>query len=105
MGQHWELSVGGVSELIDINEYIPLNGVEVLFSLITTTETVNVDLGKLLKYLLIKTIFLVSVGDNLDNKINDLFSPANQALHHFQLILLRYPFHHRRRTSRPSYLS
>ena len=96
MGQHWELSVGGVSELININEYIPLNGVEVLFSLITTTETVNVDLGKLLKYLLIKTIFLVSVGDNLDNKINDLFSPANQALHHFQLILLRYPFHHRR---------
>ena len=63
MGQHWELSVGGVSELMNINEYIPLNGVEVLFSLITTTETVNVDLGKLLKYLINQNL-LVLVSDN-----------------------------------------
>ena len=49
--QHWELSVGGVSELMNINEYIPSNGVEVLFRLETTTiETVNVNLGILLKY-------------------------------------------------------
>ena len=51
--QHWELSVGGVRELMNINEYIPSNGVEVLFRLVTTTiETVNVDQGRLLKYLI-----------------------------------------------------
>ena len=49
--QNWELSVGGVSELMNINEYIPSNGVEVVFRLVTTTiKTVNVDLGRLLKY-------------------------------------------------------
>ena len=52
-GQHWELSVGGVNELMNINEYIPSNGVEVLFRLVTTTiETVNVDLGMMLKYVI-----------------------------------------------------
>ena len=51
--QHWELSVGGERELMNINEYIPSNGVEVLFRLVTTTiETVNVDLGMMLKYVI-----------------------------------------------------
>ena len=61
--QHWELSVGGVNELMNINEYIPSNGVEVLFRLVTTTiETVNVDLGRLLKYL---------INQNLQVLVND----------------------------------
>ena len=61
--QNWELSVGGVSELMNINEYIPSNGVEVLFRLVTTTiETVNVDQGRLLKYL---------INQNLQVLVND----------------------------------
>ena len=61
--QNWELSVGGVSELMNINEYIPSNGVEVLFRLVTTTiETVNVDLGMLLKY---------TINQNLQVFVND----------------------------------
>ena len=49
---------------MNINEYIPSNGVEVLFRLVTTTiETVNVDLGRLLKYD-IKEKFQVFVSDD-----------------------------------------
>ena len=51
--QNWEFSVGGVSELMNINEYIPSNGVEVFFSLVTAAiEIVNVDQGRLLKYII-----------------------------------------------------
>ena len=48
---------------MNINEYIPSNGVEVVFRLVTTTiETVNVDQGRLLKYL---------INQNLQVLVND----------------------------------
>ena len=59
--QHWELSVGGVNELMNINEYIPSNGVEVLFRLVTNAiETVNADQGRLPKYVM-KQNFQLSI--------------------------------------------
>ena len=36
MGQFWILSVGGEIEPMPINEYIPTDGVTVLFQLVTT---------------------------------------------------------------------
>ena len=49
---------------MNINEYIPSNGVEVLFRLVTTTfETVSVDEGRLLKHL-IKQKIQVFVSDD-----------------------------------------
>ena len=54
---------------MNINEYIPSNGVEVLFRLVTNTiETVNVDLGRLLKYLINQNL-QVLVNDDGEKKL------------------------------------
>ena len=45
-GQHWVMSVGGVIESMSINEYIPSDGVTVLFELSISVEP---DQGRLLK--------------------------------------------------------
>ena len=45
-GLHWVMSVGGVIESTPINEYIPSDGVTVLFQLSISVEP---DKGRLLK--------------------------------------------------------
>ena len=74
---------------MNINEYIPSNGVEVLFRLVTTTiETVNVDQGRLLKYRLNQKYQVIVSDDGYQNR-GLIFTGK---LHHCQLILLKYPF-------------
>ena len=51
-GQNWALSVGSVSQRMPINGYIPTIGVEVLFSLVPAFESVTVDQGRLLEYVI-----------------------------------------------------
>ena len=45
-GQLWVMSIGGVIESMPINEYIPSDGVTVLFQLLTFSDA---DQGRLLK--------------------------------------------------------
>ena len=53
---------------MNINEYIPSNGVEVLFRLVTNIiETVNVDLGMLLKHLINQKYQVLESDDGKQN--------------------------------------
>ena len=49
-GQYWSMTVGGVSQSLPINKYIPPNGVTVVFKM--ALSSADADEGKLLKILM-----------------------------------------------------
>ena len=73
-GQHWSMTVGGVSQKSPINEYIPPEGVTVVFK--KTLFSADADEGRLLKILIgvLKLIDRnVNYSDDLKLKTTDTF--------------------------------